>query len=81
MNTHDTALYSLTPNHFLLEVQDFRDAMANPTLSADAKKRAYGVIVNHAAALNPHDVGFENAGVALKEALCMWLDYQPEERH
>jgi hypothetical protein len=55
--------------------------MANPTLSSDAKKRAYGVIVNHAAALNPHDIGFENAGVALKEALCMWLDYQLEERH
>jgi hypothetical protein len=81
MNTFDNALHGLTPNHFLSEVRDFRDTMADPTLSADAKRRAYGVIINHAAALNPHDVGFENAGVALKEALCMWLDYQPEERH
>jgi hypothetical protein len=81
MKTHDSALGGLTPSHFLAEVRSFRDAMANPTLSADAKKRAYGVIVNHAAALNPDDVGFENAGVALKEALCIWLDYRPEERH
>ena len=45
------------------------------------KKRAFGVIVHHAAALDAHDVGFEWAGVALKEALCMWLDSQPHERH
>jgi hypothetical protein len=81
MNTHDTALYGLTPTNFLSEVQEFRHAMADPALSAAAKKRAYGVIVNHAAALDPDAVGFENAGIALKEALCMWLDYQPEERH
>jgi hypothetical protein len=80
MNTHDAALHlHLTPTT-LSEVRDFRDAMANLTFSADAKKRAYGVIINHAAALNPHDVGFENAGVALRKHLHV-VDYQPEERH
>ena len=67
----------LTPTHFLSEVREFRDTVADPKLSADEKKRAYGVIVHHAAALDSHDIGFEWAGVALKEALCMWLDSQP----
>jgi hypothetical protein len=78
MIKHDVAVPGLTPMHFLSEVREFRDTIADPRLSADAKKRAFGVIVHHAAALDPHEVGFECAGVALKQALCMWLDSQPE---
>jgi hypothetical protein len=78
MIKHDIAVPGLTPMHFLSEVREFRDTIADPRLSADAKKRAFGVIVHHAAALDPHQVGFESAGVALKEALCMWLDSQPD---
>ena len=81
MIKHDVAVPGLTPIHFLSEVREFRDTIADPRLSADAKKRAFGVIVHHAATLDSHDVGFEWAGVALKEALCMWLDSQPHERH
>jgi hypothetical protein len=32
--------------------------------------------VQHATLLNPHDRGYEGAGVALKQALCSWLDAQ-----
>jgi hypothetical protein len=79
MIKHDVAVPGLTPIHFLSEVREFRDTIADPRLSADAKKRAFGVIVHHAAALDSHDVGFEC--VALKEALCLWLVSQPHERH
>ena len=78
MIKYDIAVPGLTPMRFLSEVREFRDTIADPRLSADAKKRAFGVIVHHAAALDPHEVGFECAGVALKEALCMWLDSQPD---
>jgi hypothetical protein len=78
---HDVAVAGLTPTHFLSEVRDFRVTVADPGLSAEAKKRALSVIVHHAAALDSHDIGFEWAGVALKEALCMWLDSQSRERH
>ena len=81
MIKHDVVVPGLTPIHFLSEVREFRDTIADPRLSADAKKRAFGVIVHHAASLDPRHVGFENAGVALKEALCMWLDSQPQEWH
>lgn len=40
-----------------------------------------GLIVNHAATLDPADAGFAGAGVALKEALCSWLDAQPSSEH
>jgi len=68
------AVHELTPAHFLSEVDEFRDTLADPNISADQKKCAYSTIVHHAAALDPHDIGFESAGVALKEALCLWLD-------
>src|ERR1700682_4111140 len=64
----------LTPTSLVSEVQEFRAAVANPQRSADEIRRAYGLIVNHAGNLNPHAPGFEWAGVALKEAACLWLD-------
>jgi hypothetical protein len=71
----------LAPNCFVSEVEDFREAIADPSLTLDEKKRAYGLIVKHAALLDPEDAGFWRAGVALKDALCTWLDFQPMLKH
>jgi len=67
----------LTPGTFVSEVEAFRKALADPALPDDRKASAYALIVKHAAQLNPQDTGFERAGVALKCALCDWLDSQP----
>jgi hypothetical protein len=74
----DFALFGVTPKSFVSEVQEFRQLVANPALTPDDKKRAYGQIVRHATMLNPLDQGYEGAGVALKLALCTWLDSQSD---
>ena len=79
--TIDAAEKSLAPNRFVSEVEEFRATIANPSLSLVEKKRAYGLIVRHAALLDPEDAGFWRAGVALKVALCAWLDFQPILEH
>ena len=71
----------LTPGTFVSEVEAFQKALADPAVSGAHKARAYALIVRHAAQLNPLDVGFERAGVALKCALCAWLDSQPGPLH
>ena len=71
----------LTPHRFVSEVQEFRAVAADPGRTFDEKKRAYGVIVLHATMLDPHAVGYESAGVALKQALCTWLDCEPVAHH
>ena len=71
----------LTPGTFVSEVEAFRKALADPAVPGDDKARAYARIVRHAALLNPRDAGFERAGVALKCALCDWLDSQPGPFH
>ena len=73
----DFARFDITPNSFCSEVQEFRAFVTNPALSADDRKRAYGLIVKHATMLNPREAGYEDAGIALKAALCTWLDSQP----
>jgi hypothetical protein len=80
MNSQELGL-GLTPTSLVSEVQEFRAAVANPQRSADDIRRAYGLIVNHAHNLNPHAPGFEWAGVALKEAVCMWLDCKAFRGH
>jgi hypothetical protein len=72
---------SLAPSRFVSEVEEFRQTIADPSLTLDEKKRAYGLIVKHAALLDPEDAGFWRAGVALKVALCAWLDFQPMLEH
>jgi len=62
---------------FVSEVEDFRAAIDDPTVNFDAKKRAYDAILRHAAMLDPQEAGFWRAGVALKNALCAWLDFRP----
>lgn len=69
--------FGITPNGFVSEVQDFRSVVTDPALTAAEKKKAYGVIVQHAAMLDPREAGYEGAGIALKLALCTWLDSQP----
>lgn len=71
----------LSPTSLMSEVQEFRVAVADPARSDDEIRRAYGLIVNHAGHLNPHALGFESAGVALKEAVCMWLDHHAYRGH
>ena len=82
MRMHDGSEgFGLTPAGFLSEVQNFRQAVGDPALSLADKKRALGLIVTHAGTLDPADAGFANAGVALKEALCTWLDARPGIEH
>jgi hypothetical protein len=76
-----TVEFGITPNRFVNEVQEFRAVAGDPGLTFDEKKRAYGVIVLHATMLDPHAAGYESAGVALKQALCTWLDCEPIARH
>ena len=58
------------------EVETFQTSLADPARPREKKARAYARIVRNAARLNPHDAGFERAGVALKDALLAWLDSQ-----
>jgi hypothetical protein len=67
----------LAPSQFVSEVDEFRERIADPSVTSDEKKLAYDRIIAHAALLDPQDVGFWRAGVALKNALCAWLDYGP----
>ena len=66
--------YCFISTGFVAEVQAFRRSIHDPALSAADRRRAYDLIVHHAALLDPRDSGFAGAGVALKEALCAWLD-------
>ena len=79
--TIDAVETRLAPDTFVSEVEEFRETIADPSLSLEEKKRAYGLIVKHAALLDPEDAGFWRAGVALKVALCAWLEFQPMLEH
>jgi len=81
MGMQQSASGSSATYQFLSEVHHFRTVAVDPLISDADKRSAYVQIVSHAAALNPHDVGFERVGVALKEALCMWLDCRPGTGH
>ena len=71
----------VTPAAFVSEVQEFRQAARDASLTLAEKRLALEAIVEHAATLDPTDAGFASAGVALKEALCSWLDAQQYEAH
>lgn len=73
----DAVLPTVSPSGFLSEVAQFRETVADPAVPATEKARAYSDIVRHATRLDPLERGFEWAGVALKEALCLWLDARP----
>lgn len=66
---------------FVCEVERFRATVTNPSVPVPEKARAWDVIVRQAAMLDPRETGFERAGVALKEALCLWLDVRPAAAH
>jgi hypothetical protein len=70
----DVACLGITPSSFVCEATDFRACVADPALSPQDKERAYDLLVKHATMLDPHDAGYEGAGVALKQAVCTWLD-------
>lgn len=59
---------------FVSEVEQFRAAIADPAVDLAVKQHAWDTIVRHAARLDPQDAGFWRAGVALKDAVCAWLD-------
>lgn len=67
---------AVAAGQFISEVESFRDAIDDPNVAFADKKRAYDVILRHAARLDPDDAAFWRAGVALKDALCAWLDYR-----
>ena len=60
--------------NFVSEVEEFRAAIADPAVDFAVKQHAWDTIVRHAAHLDPQDAGFWRAGVALKDAVCAWLD-------
>ncbi len=70
-----------TASAFVAEVAGFRAAVADPAVSLAHKAHAWDSIVRHAAMLEPSEPGFERAGVALKEALCLWLDARAAASH
>ena len=72
---------SLAAGTFVAEVEEFRQTIDDPAIDVDAKRRAYDTILRHATLLDPHEPGFWRAGVALKAALCAWLDFWPPTRH
>jgi hypothetical protein len=75
------AVAPVTASAFVAEVAAFRVAAADPGVSLPAKARAWDAIVRHAALLESQEPGFERAGVALKEALCLWLDVRASASH
>jgi hypothetical protein len=75
LNRGDTA--SMLAVGFVAEVEAFRAAIADPSVDFAEKEHAWDRIVRHAALLDPDDPAFWRAGVALKDALCAWLDAQP----
>ncbi len=72
---------SLTASAFVAEVAAFRAAVGNPHVSIAAKAHAWDSVVRHASLLDVQEPGFERAGVALKEALCAWLDVRAAASH
>ena len=66
---------------FVAEVEEFRQTIGDPAIHPDAKRRAYDTILRHATLLDQHEPGFWRAGVALKCALCAWLDFRPPKQH
>ncbi len=76
-----TAPPGVSPRGFVSEVAQFRATLADPALSIPQKARAWDKIVRLAVMLDPHEAGFERAGVALKEALCLWLDVRSAPVH
>jgi hypothetical protein len=76
-----TAVAAVTPSAFVAEVDAFRATLADPSVPIAVKARAWDAIVRHATMLDAHEVGFERAGVALKEALCLWLDARTAPAH
>lgn len=82
MRTHESGdVPGLTPAGFVSEVQNFREHVGDAGMTFAERKRALGLIVSHAATLDPADAGFASAGVALKEAVCSWLDAQSTSEH
>jgi hypothetical protein len=77
----DPVAKALTARTFVSEVEAFREELADPSVLPEHKARTYALIVRHAALLDPGDVGFERAGVALKIALCAWLDARAGAAH
>ena len=55
--------------------------MADPGVTREEKRRAYGLIVHHAAMVDPLDNGFANVGLALRDACLLWLDSESTPRH
>lgn len=72
---------SIDPRTFATEVDEFREALADPAHTTEELERALHRIVAHASLLDPCAAGFADAGMSLKAALCAWLDAAPLRAH
>lgn len=71
----------IDPETFAIEIDEFREALADPTNTTEDLERALHRIVAHASLLDPAAAGFADAGMSLKAALCAWLDAAPLRAH
>jgi hypothetical protein len=67
---------------FVQEVEAFRRLLDDSRAPFATKQARWSDIVAQASRLDPRDAGFASAGLALKDALCAWLDVRSaQERH
>jgi len=71
----------VSAGEFVAAVEEFRRIAENPGLPLPLKARAWGGVVLYATRLDPNETGFERAGVALKQALSLWLDIRSAQPH
>ena len=72
------AVKNVTPAAFACKVDRFQAIVTNPAVPMAEKARAWDAIVRDAAQLDSTDIGFPRAGVALKQALRLWLDVRSD---
>jgi len=77
MQGKESSQAGIAPQRFVAEVEEFRATIADPSVGLVDERLAYIRIVRRAGLLDQDDAGFWGAGVALKEALETWLDFQP----
>ncbi len=77
----EVALDGIDPGTFQTELEEFREAVADPAHTPEELERAIRRIVAHAAMLDPGAAGFADAGMSLKAALCAWLEAAPLQAH
>jgi len=68
----------VTADLFAWEVDRFQAIVGNPAVPIAEKALAWYGIVSVASRLDSTEIGFARAGVALKHALCLWLEVRSD---